>query len=832
MSNDFSTYDFKGKNIRIKRDKDTNTNWFVIVDVLSVVISNKVDAFWEKIKIQALSDEDNPATLFHTIDTDQGTIDIANLQQMWKILEYIPNRKAKKMDLWNWLNYPLPQDIIKLINLAISDGIITDTERNNIINKAEEAGIDTDDLNQYLDDRLNEYKAYQETLATKQENDSTPPQNNIERIDDNKRILSGCLYPILAISLYFTIFIIGTICHGNKAFELAFFIVALIGSCIIGAITEPADSEKNLNNISDASKKEHQDPIPILIREKLASVIAENKMTFKNKIDLMQSLTNNLQTNKDILENHIHRELKRHYRKFKPTDLQRCPHCQEFISYEAQECPFCGNTLIWQKVKGLTMLALSDRVLTDVERKTIVKTAIAGGIKPNEINEYLFNALNERLKTYTKVDLRDCPYCGAQIPLVSDECLYCGKPLEHFEGSNTKAFKITGPEADIILSENTRVEEERHNIKECPDCGAPFPLISNICPSCGHVLHERYENKLNIKNLLDNIMRSINRVNDAPKPKVHQILVHWFYYIMLIVSIFTFIMALIFDSQVGKVMAMTGFVASILSLIFAPKTIRDEHTSANKADGEYYKARYAYEMYARQVETLYGDDPEAKPLLRKFATAIKRLKQERYENRRRVSLIIGMIGIVLLGIITFFSAQKETVKPTPPPKTKVWNIPENYTTILNLKKTIKPFPPQSGVEPRLEKYLKAPNDVELTFVLSNNDSPTYHWKINKIDLISTGEKDTGNISDYSLRIHLLDSNFVRIGTLSESIVSELNYSNYKTIMNNGKGHYEADFWSEHGTNSQTIIDTVMTKAKYYTIFSNQPKPNKKKRNGR
>ena len=58
MSNDFSTYNFKGKNIRIKRDKDTNTNWFVIVDVLSVVISNKVDAFWEKIKIQALSDED------------------------------------------------------------------------------------------------------------------------------------------------------------------------------------------------------------------------------------------------------------------------------------------------------------------------------------------------------------------------------------------------------------------------------------------------------------------------------------------------------------------------------------------------------------------------------------------------------------------------------------------------------------------------------------------------------------------------------------------------------------------------------------------------------
>lgn len=830
MSNDFSTYNFKGKNIRIKRDKDTNTNWFVIVDVLSVVISNKVDAFWEKIKIQALSDEDNPATLFHTIDTDQGTIDIANLQQMWKILEYIPNRKAKKMDLWNWLNYPLPQDIIKLINLAISDGIITDTERNNIINKAEEAGIDTDDLNQYLDDRLNEYKAYQETLATKQENDSTPPQNNIERIDDNKRILSGCLYPILAISLYFTIFIIGTICHGNKAFELAFFIVALIGSCIIGAITEPADSEKNLNNISDASKKEHQDPIPILIREKLASVIAENKMTFKNKIDLMQSLTNNLQTNKDILENHIHRELKRHYRKFKPTDLQRCPHCQEFISYEAQECPFCGNTLIWQKVKGLTMLALSDRVLTDLERKTIVKNALQGGIKPNEINEYIYNALQERQKSYTKVDLRDCPYCGAQIPLVSDECLYCGKPLEHIEGSTNIAFNISGKEADIIRSENLRIEEERHGIKECPDCGAPFPLISNICPSCGHVLHERYENKLNIKNLLDNIMRSINRINDAPKPKVYQIIGYWLFYILLLISIFTFVAAIAFNSEAGKALALTEIIASLIVMFMDPKGTR---SPAQIADGEYYKARYAYEMYARQVETLYGDDPEARPLLKKFEAAIKRLKRERYKKRIRVTNIIGVIALTILGIIIYSYVQDFDQTPKSKPKNQfTWTIPQNADSILSIAKTLKPYPENSGVETRLEEwleeYLYAPKDALLTFVL-DSDNESYHWKINRVELISTGKRDTANeYASYPISISLLDKDFHPIGTLSESTTS----NNHSSIMLQGNNKCFADFWSKHSSKSDTIIKIITGKATYYSINTTKPKPPRKRHYGR
>ncbi|MBO7141538.1 MAG: hypothetical protein J6V76_00275, partial [Bacteroidales bacterium] len=84
---------------------------------------------------------------------------------------------------------------------------------------------------------------------------------------------------------------------------------------------------------------------------------------------------------------------------------------------------------ITKKIKRLVDLALSDSVLTYVERQTIVKTAINSGISEKEINQYIDNALRKRLKSYTKEELQHCPFCGAQIPLVSDECLFCGNSL-------------------------------------------------------------------------------------------------------------------------------------------------------------------------------------------------------------------------------------------------------------------------------------------------------------------------------------------------------------------------------------------------------------------
>ena len=105
-------------------------------------------------------------------------------------------------------------------------------------------------------------------------------------------------------------------------------------------------------------------------------------------------------------------------------------------------------------IKNLTDLALRDRVLTYKERQVIVEAALKEGTNIQEINAFLDDAYRERLKTYSKEQLKRCPHCGAQIPLVSDVCLFCGESLENTElqpnQTATPPTYVEGKAAKII----------------------------------------------------------------------------------------------------------------------------------------------------------------------------------------------------------------------------------------------------------------------------------------------------------------------------------------------------------------------------------------------
>ena len=74
----------------------------------------------------------------------------------------------------------------------------------------------------------------------------------------------------------------------------------------------------------------------------------------------------------------------------------------------------------------LIKLALEDRELTFKERQVIVEAAVKEGASVAEINAVLDNMVALRLRSYSKEQLKRCPSCGAQIPLISDDCFYCG----------------------------------------------------------------------------------------------------------------------------------------------------------------------------------------------------------------------------------------------------------------------------------------------------------------------------------------------------------------------------------------------------------------------
>ena len=385
-------------------------------------------------------------------------------------------------------------------------------------------------------------------------------------------------------------------------------------------IEEPRNITKSYYTVSRTNSHD----IPKSIIREINYILKKRLLTFDERENFIKEAVKN-GTPEWKINDFLDIELRQWIRLHPQKTVTRCIKCNNAFPEEIEQCPFCGRMDIWPEINHLTALALSDRVLTDLERQTIVNKAIKCGISREEINQYLDDQLNLRLKSYTKVELRDCPFCGAQIPLISDDCMYCGQSLEHIEGETNAKFNISGYEADIIRSENQRVEQERHGIKNCPDCGAPFPLISNICSSCGHVLHENDENALNIKNLLGNMQRSIDRVNKAPKPKAIQIIGYWFYYILLLFSVFGFIVGIIADNEAGKLISLIGFVFGV-ALMATNAVLSDTKSPVLIADGEYYKARHSYEMFARGVDTLYGDNKEAQDMLSKFSYTLKQLK--------------------------------------------------------------------------------------------------------------------------------------------------------------------------------------------------------------
>ncbi len=316
-------------------------------------------------------------------------------------------------------------------------------------------------------------------------------------------------------------------------------------------------------------------------------------------------------------------------------------------------------------IVNLTTLALKDRVLTYTERQIIMNAAMQEGVSEQEINAYIDSALEERLQSYTKEELGRCPGCGHGVPLIADTCPFCGRTLEKQTTQQAPAPNVPPPyipsaEAAIINQENQQTAAQKRDIKTCPDCGAPYPLVSNICPQCGHVLHEQQDSDLNIKNLIANIQQSIDELQKTPQPTVEDVLSHRKY-------IFTFLVSLLFlafsilamrsgfaDTDRGMFFVIAG-VSIVLLIIAIIKALnkRDKPSPADIADNKFFTALHRKEMYANQIATLYGNDSEAQEALNRLAALTETVKKRRDKRMRSLAITISLSVIGMLALIVF-----------------------------------------------------------------------------------------------------------------------------------------------------------------------------------
>ena len=471
---------------------------------------------------------------------------------------------------------------------------------------------------------------------------------------------------------------------------------------------------------------------------------------------------------------------------------------------------------ISKKIILLTAEALKDRVLTFVERQTIVKAALKEGISESEVNQYIDNALQQRLKSYTKEELKQCPTCGAQIPLISNQCQFCGTMLT--AGNVQTGYKnISGEEMQIIRRENLKTEQERQNITKCPDCGAPFPLISNVCTHCGYILHEKADSELNAKNLIQNIQTAINKLKTAPKPTFFKV-----FMFRIDIILFYFAAAFLILDCIGGYSSYICISASLLLtsfiLLMTNKTKKDSPVEI--ADNEFYSALYSHEMYSRETDTLYGENPEAKQLLNNYAAEIAKVKKQRTTNRSILSaLVLGLLAIPMV-LYYFAPSTDERAQQNREKHLDIYEMSEFSKQLLPL--------PNYSVANYYSDFISANGNATLAFDVVYfdlhiedllGDTLYYKVRVDALNLVSTGQKNN-NADTCRLRVFLWDKNKKPVAKdmYPIEILYHDNDDNYEKILTFGKGHYYGDFLSKKSTYNIKRLKEIADSAYYYTIY--------------
>ena len=296
-------------------------------------------------------------------------------------------------------------------------------------------------------------------------------------------------------------------------------------------------------------------------------------------------------------------------------------------------------------IKDLVALALQDRVMTFTERQTIIKAAVAENVPKKEIKKYIDAEVAKRMKdSLSKEELQHCPSCGAQVPLFANDCLFCGHT---FSDAKRMVVSVTGKAADVIREENAKNSGSQREIKQCPDCGAPFPLISHICTHCGHILHEMQDSAFNADNLIAAIESQRTKLKNIKVPTVGNLLWDWRTVVMFFVGWILICIGEYFGNEkfclgIGSVLLMCGILGG---------SDRYRGGTVDVADNAFYDAISNYRMYMRQISTLYGDNPEAVNALGRFAVDMENFKKKR--NRNRTWLFVIGFSLFLCGAVPF-----------------------------------------------------------------------------------------------------------------------------------------------------------------------------------
>ena len=99
---------FEDKQVRAEWDKDAEKWWFSVVDVCAVLTDNDYQTgrkYWNKLKQRMKEEGNQPVTNCHQLKLQSAdgkfyNSDVMNTEQVLRLIQSIPSKKAEPFKLW------------------------------------------------------------------------------------------------------------------------------------------------------------------------------------------------------------------------------------------------------------------------------------------------------------------------------------------------------------------------------------------------------------------------------------------------------------------------------------------------------------------------------------------------------------------------------------------------------------------------------------------------------------------------------------------------------------------------------------------------------------
>jgi hypothetical protein len=170
---------------------------------------------------------------------------------------------------------------------------------------------------------------------------------------------------------------------------------------------------------------------------------------------------------------------------------------------------------------------------------------------------------------------------------------------------------------------------------KCPSCGGDMPSIARVCEYCGALVNQ--DSSDSITTLTTEIEKKLTELKQIPIPGIWSSFMRNSKISMPVFTVVSFILAY----KVSDYFIIAGLVFMIYSLVSLFRKRKPSPLSA------FPSLKAEFETLSSKVNTLYGNDLNAKKVLSNFKTEVDRIETGIKKGRRTELLAYGIILLLL-----------------------------------------------------------------------------------------------------------------------------------------------------------------------------------------